>query len=85
MSFLDDSMVTAGIVLIPLSISGVWMIDCPSRNVNSLLRLLFDVMKTLTSGSIMGPRRRSGALHRSFPYITTVNDKGEIVGQKPAQ
>jgi transposase len=44
-------------------------------------------MKTLTSRSIIGS---GGAamlytgldLHKSFSYITTVNDKGQIVGQK---
>ena len=46
-----------------------------------------DVMKTLTSGSIISS---GGAamlytgldLHKSFSYITTMNDKGQIVGQK---
>jgi transposase len=46
-----------------------------------------DVMKTLTSKSIINS---GGAamlytgldLHRSFSYITTMNDKGEIAGQK---
>jgi len=51
------------------------------------VRLQSDVMKTLTSRSIIGS---GGAvmlytgvdLHRNFSYITTMNDKGEVLGQK---
>lgn len=41
-------------------------------------------MKTLTSGNIIGfsDALHSLDLHRSFSYITTINDKGQIVGQK---
>ena len=51
------------------------------------VRLQSGVMKTLTSRSIIGS---GGAvmlytgvdLHRNFSYITTMNDKGEVLGQK---